>query len=54
MTTCGYGDVFPTTWYARLVVTAQMLISVLYSVVILGYGLSQFRYVCERRDGGEK
>jgi hypothetical protein len=43
MTTTGFGDVFPTQWYSRLVVTFQLLLATLYSVVILGMGLGRLR-----------
>ena len=43
MTTTGLGDVYPTQWYSRLAVTAQLLLATLYAVVILGMGLGRLR-----------
>eukprot|EP00026_Physarum_polycephalum_P015204 Phypoly_transcript_15834.p1 GENE.Phypoly_transcript_15834~~Phypoly_transcript_15834.p1 ORF type:complete len:289 (+),score=28.31 Phypoly_transcript_15834:108-869(+) len=42
MTTVGYGDVTPTTWYTQLIVTTEMLLSVTFTVVIFAQGLSHF------------
>jgi hypothetical protein len=39
MTSTGFGDIYPQTPGARVVVCSQALVSVLYSVVILGMGL---------------
>jgi len=41
MTTTGFGDVYARGVVARLFVLAQMLISILYSAVIIGLGTSQ-------------
>ncbi len=35
-----YGDIHPTRWYLYLLVSAQMLVGVCYSIAILGRGLS--------------
>ena len=43
MTTTGYGDIFPAKWYSRLVVTAHMLLSVLYIEIMFGLGLRLVR-----------
>ena len=43
MTTAGFGDIYPTQWYSRLIVSLQILVSVLYSVVVLGIGLGELR-----------
>lgn len=42
MTTVGFGDIVPTTWFTQLIVTSEMLLSVTYSVVIFAQGLSHF------------
>eukprot|EP00048_Salpingoeca_helianthica_P022440 m.18281 g.18281 ORF g.18281 m.18281 type:complete len:271 (-) comp7325_c1_seq1:39-851(-) len=39
MTSTGYGDIHPDSWYTYLMVCTQMLIGVLYSTVILARGL---------------
>ena len=44
-TTAGYGDVFPASIGARVAVSLQMLVSVLYAVIILGFGLSRIMEV---------
>jgi hypothetical protein len=43
MTTTGYGDVFATQWYSRVLVTLHMWIGVVYSSVILGFGMSKIK-----------
>mmetsp|Transcript_20582 Transcript_20582/g.30799 ORF Transcript_20582/g.30799 Transcript_20582/m.30799 type:complete len:165 (+) Transcript_20582:1-495(+) len=35
----GYGDIFPTEWYSKIAVIIHMLISFLYSVIILALGI---------------
>lgn len=43
MTTAGFGDVYPRKWYTRLLASIQMLVSVLFTVVILGRGVSRLK-----------
>jgi len=43
MTSAGFGDVYPRKWYTRLLASTQMLISVLFTVVILGRGVSRLK-----------
>ena len=40
-TSTGMGDIFPVTGVARFFVSCQMLVTVLYSVMILGLGITQ-------------
>jgi len=42
MTTVGYGDISPSTWYTKLIVCSEMLFSIMYSAVILSIGLQHF------------
>jgi voltage-gated potassium channel len=42
MTTVGYGDIYPAVWFTQLIVTTEMLFSVMYSAVILSIGLQHF------------
>eukprot|EP00467_Chlorarachnion_reptans_P022433 CAMPEP_0114493848 /NCGR_PEP_ID=MMETSP0109-20121206/4329_1 /TAXON_ID=29199 /ORGANISM="Chlorarachnion reptans, Strain CCCM449" /LENGTH=598 /DNA_ID=CAMNT_0001670829 /DNA_START=236 /DNA_END=2032 /DNA_ORIENTATION=+ len=39
MTTTGYGDIYPATWYAQLAVCIQMVVAFIYTVVIIGLGM---------------
>jgi hypothetical protein len=39
VTSVGYGEIFPKTWYLYLITSSQMLIGVVYTVAILGRGL---------------
>lgn len=42
MTTTGFGDVVPTVWFADLFVSAEMLLSVLYTAILFSKGLAAF------------
>eukprot|EP00039_Didymoeca_costata_P012492 m.180296 g.180296 ORF g.180296 m.180296 type:complete len:277 (+) comp15496_c0_seq2:427-1257(+) len=39
MTSVGYGDIHPRSWYLYLLTSSQMLLGVMYSVAILGRGI---------------
>jgi len=52
MTTTGYGMVYPRWWVAQLLVTVHMLVSLLYSVVIFGLGLSKYFKIGEDDNAG--
>mmetsp|Transcript_1357 Transcript_1357/g.1917 ORF Transcript_1357/g.1917 Transcript_1357/m.1917 type:complete len:243 (-) Transcript_1357:119-847(-) len=38
-TTTGYGDVYPACWYSQLIVSIHMVVSFVYTVVIIGLGM---------------
>ena len=42
MTTCSFGDLVSNAWYVDMLVTVQMLLSVLYTTVIFSKGLAFF------------
>ena len=42
MTTTGFGLIKPQHWAPQIVVTVQMIISTVYTIVIFGTGLSRF------------
>eukprot|EP00940_MAST-03C_sp_MAST-3C-sp2_P000689 g689.t1 len=46
MTTAGIGDVYPRRWFTQLLAASQMLLSVLFTIVVLGRGVSRLN---ERR-----
>lgn len=46
MTTAGIGDVYPRKWFSQLLAAVQMLLSVLYTIIVLGRGVSRLN---ERR-----
>ncbi len=43
MSTCGFGDIVPNAWYADLLVTTQMFLSVLFTAIIFSKGLLFFQ-----------
>ena len=46
MTTAGIVDVYPRRWFTQLLAASQMLLSVLFTIVVLGRGVSRLN---ERR-----
>eukprot|EP01121_Diplochlamys_sp_Union-15-3_P015275 TRINITY_DN5015_c0_g1_i2.p1 TRINITY_DN5015_c0_g1~~TRINITY_DN5015_c0_g1_i2.p1 ORF type:complete len:267 (+),score=41.34 TRINITY_DN5015_c0_g1_i2:31-801(+) len=42
MTAIGYGDITPDVWYTDLIVTMQLLLTVVYTTVVFALGLQHF------------
>jgi hypothetical protein len=40
MTSTGYGDIFPIGWFARLLVTLQMIIATFFQAVVVTKGVA--------------
>jgi len=55
MTTVGFGDITPNTWFAQLIVTSQMIVSVTFTVIIFAQGLAHFNtpYIIPKKRGEE-
>eukprot|EP00941_MAST-03F_sp_MAST-3F-sp1_P000479 g479.t1 len=54
-TSTGFGNVYPRKWYTRLLVCLQMLVSILFTMVIFGRGVSTLldrRAIELHREGG--
>ena len=45
MTTVGFGDVYPSQWYGKIIAISQMVMGLLYTTGIFGIGLDHFRTV---------
>lgn len=46
MTSAGFGDVYPRKWFTQLLAATQMLLSTIFTIVVLGRGVSRLN---ERR-----